>query len=359
LGSLRFLLAFSVVIFHLSAQVPILGQLAVNMFYIVSGYLITLVLNETYRGRTGAFVANRFLRLYPAYYVCAVTVLILHMAFPAMREFHPVWKPPLTPESSAFNLLMFPWGIMSDPNVPLNFLKLDILQSSIPYYRLVPSTWSVGVEVVCYALLWAVAARSLRAALVTLSLGAAWHLYVWAFGPNQDFRYSPVAAAVMPFAFGALAYFLKPWTARLERWRGSNAFYAAWIGVTGLAFLLNWWLDFPSTVSTPSYFVNYLIGFAAVLVLQDARASGALARIDKLLGDLSYPMFLSHYIAGGLVYQVMAVGTPVRGWAVFFVGGVATLVFSLLIVFLVDRPIAGLRDRVRAESLNALRLRPS
>jgi len=43
LGILRFFLASCVVVFHMSGHAPIIGVLAVNCFYVISGYLMTLV----------------------------------------------------------------------------------------------------------------------------------------------------------------------------------------------------------------------------------------------------------------------------------------------------------------------------
>jgi hypothetical protein len=44
LGLVRFFMATCVVVFHLTLLVPNIGMLAVNYFYVISGYLITMVL---------------------------------------------------------------------------------------------------------------------------------------------------------------------------------------------------------------------------------------------------------------------------------------------------------------------------
>lgn len=68
MGTLRFVLAMCVVFFHLTYPLTRhLGVLAVNFFYVVSGFLITFVLNESYRFQFGSFAVNRYLRLFPAY----------------------------------------------------------------------------------------------------------------------------------------------------------------------------------------------------------------------------------------------------------------------------------------------------
>jgi peptidoglycan/LPS O-acetylase OafA/YrhL len=72
MGTIRLLLAVSVVITH-SAPVfgvrLLSGDMAVTAFFMVSGFLMALILETRYVGRTGAFYLNRILRIYPAYFV--------------------------------------------------------------------------------------------------------------------------------------------------------------------------------------------------------------------------------------------------------------------------------------------------
>ena len=77
LGIIRFLLASCVVAFHLTGKLPFLGQFAVNFFYIISGFLITLILNKTYKFNVISFSANRFLRLYPTYFFFVFVGIII------------------------------------------------------------------------------------------------------------------------------------------------------------------------------------------------------------------------------------------------------------------------------------------
>lgn len=75
MGILRFLLAISVVIAHSSSIFGfdlVGGQIAVQAFFIISGFYMTLILNEKYIGANHSyrlFISNRTLRLYPVYWV--------------------------------------------------------------------------------------------------------------------------------------------------------------------------------------------------------------------------------------------------------------------------------------------------
>ena len=81
MGLLRLILALAVVLEH-SSQIfgytLVGGRLAVQAFYIISGFYMSLILNEKYVGRGSykLFITNRFLRLYPIYWaVLTCTVL--------------------------------------------------------------------------------------------------------------------------------------------------------------------------------------------------------------------------------------------------------------------------------------------
>lgn len=71
MGSLRFLLAIAVVIDHsgpIFGVESVGGSTAVQAFYIISGFYMSLILSEKYVGANGGyslFFTNRLLRLFP------------------------------------------------------------------------------------------------------------------------------------------------------------------------------------------------------------------------------------------------------------------------------------------------------
>ncbi|MCX6311853.1 MAG: acyltransferase, partial [Bacteroidetes bacterium] len=75
MGSIRTLLALSVVVFHsyfIFGERLIGGLVAVQAFYLISGFYMAMILNEKYKAGKGSyklFITNRFLRIYPAYWV--------------------------------------------------------------------------------------------------------------------------------------------------------------------------------------------------------------------------------------------------------------------------------------------------
>lgn len=71
LGYFRFILAVVVCCNHLSS-IGGLGRYAVFSFYILSGFLMTTILNERYGltpGGIAKYAMNRILRIYPTYLI--------------------------------------------------------------------------------------------------------------------------------------------------------------------------------------------------------------------------------------------------------------------------------------------------
>ena len=87
MGSIRFLLAFSVLILHSSpiAGIRLLpGETAVRTFYIISGFYMTLIFSTKYASATRpyySFITNRWLRLYPPYLVVVLLIGVLSVAY--------------------------------------------------------------------------------------------------------------------------------------------------------------------------------------------------------------------------------------------------------------------------------------
>src|ERR1700751_2909819 len=81
MGALRLILALSVVASH--ADVPSIlrlwgGPSAVQIFFVISGFYMQLILRKEYRGDAVGFWMSRGARIYPAYaIVAAITVLVI------------------------------------------------------------------------------------------------------------------------------------------------------------------------------------------------------------------------------------------------------------------------------------------
>jgi peptidoglycan/LPS O-acetylase OafA/YrhL len=89
LDSLRGIAALMVVMFHLTIKSGTfdyelhLGVTGVDLFFIISGFVIFMSLNKTKSSRD--FIINRFIRLYPTYWACVTFTFLLNSAY-ALRH---------------------------------------------------------------------------------------------------------------------------------------------------------------------------------------------------------------------------------------------------------------------------------
>jgi peptidoglycan/LPS O-acetylase OafA/YrhL len=327
----RFILALCVVQGHLfAAGAPWLAWQAVFSFYVLSGFLMTLVLNERYRGRDGliSFAINRWLRIFPAYYV-VIGLTALYIAFIG----------PLTELNSAMTIPSTPWAIFANMTiVPLRTFDMSQAVSE----RLSPATWSLAIELFCYALLAIYFARSAQRllAMLTIGIGVATIQIVTDWGA-EDYgfqnHYGVLQAGLIPFALGGLAC----------HWRRAACFAYSdrKIAVFVIAFLANCLLGYLSDFHryVGGLFAAALINAAAVPIMFWRPAT---MPWQKALGGMAYPLFLCHWLVGTLVIIYLPKLAPF-GFVHFAAATAGSIALAMLIYRGVDQQIEGVRSMVK------------
>lgn len=284
-GALRFYAALSVVIQHMSYSphdwfgVPLLpvtverfflnGDDAVNMFFVLSGFLITYLL--LFEGeRTGTvsirnFYLRRVFRIFPVYFAfLLVTVLLL--------------RPPYDLE--LFLLLIFFMGNVAF----VTFFPFP------PFEHL----WSIGVEEQFYLLAPVLARQRKHLAVILLAIIFCWWLIN---GVVTLLPYDRIALLVRMsrfdlIALGALtAYgYYHGWP--LLRWLRHRA--VRWLAYIIIAFGI---VFVPPTAATFIY--TTVMGFAFTVIILNLSSRAVVPRLldnapAELLGKLSYSLYVYH-----------------------------------------------------------------
>jgi peptidoglycan/LPS O-acetylase OafA/YrhL len=228
MGVLRTILALAVVVYHSFSIFGLRlcgGQIAVESFFMISGFYMALILNEKYVGvgsfRT--FLWSRFYRIFPAYWIVLVTALLVSLigyygfnhAYYLNRFFEN--KECLSITTMGYFLLE---NILIIGQDVLYFLRLDegchpkLMYYVLSYkhlgyqYLLVPQAWSISLELVFYSIAPFIVRKKIgwQLAIIILSLGAKM-VYATQFNLSLDpwtYRFFPFELGF--FMLGSLAY---------------------------------------------------------------------------------------------------------------------------------------------------------
>lgn len=335
LGYLRFILAILVSFNHLWVIYGV-GRLAVFSFYVISGYLMTAIIRETY-GTTAAgirrYAINRALRIYPSYLLVFFTFAVVFLFF-SRSQLQLVDSNISTPGS------LISW-FQNATLLGLDFSVRD---------RTVPPSWTLFVEIFYYALIPILLLATPRLLLVWLALAIAYHAYVISGASASDAsiaweaRYGNVAAGALGFAIGACARVYLP-----EFLKSKAAFSISLLIFAACYLFSAYWAltgmrpEIQRVLSTAGYYGVMLT--AAPIV--DYLARMPKNRISEHFGEYSYPFYLLHIPVGFLA--LTALDAQRKDVTTLLLGVIASLVASWVLVQM-DRRISTSRARIRATS---------
>lgn len=291
---LRGVAVISVLLFH--AGLPVLkgGFLGVDVFFVISGFVITLLLKREIEDGQFSFVGfyqRRARRLLPA---LAATLLATAAVFCV-----------LTPTSMSSTLLP---GLITSVFGVSNFYfagALDYFDSGVS--NPVLHTWSLGVEEQFYVafpalmVLMASAKRNGKLAsvpgMLSLLLGLGFVAAVWATAVNASSAFYLPWYRAWEFLAGALLAHVD--RNRLGRYAGA---WLSWTGAAVLLASLAWYREtyvFPGGGALlPVLGTLLLIAGAGRLNLVNRTLS---SRAMQSLGDASYSIYLAHWPVACLV----------------------------------------------------------
>ncbi len=323
LGTWRFFLAAVVAISHLWAgMIDGPAAYAVWGFFVLSGYLMTLVLTTKYGTAPAGlrqFATNRLLRIYPSFIVAAMlgiaTVLALRPLGIDPAGLNPQFMLPQNTSDWFSNLAMVPF----------------VAQQGLP----VPVAAALFVEVWAYALM-PLFASSRGAAFLGLAVAICANLQ-FGFGmPTFIPRYCGFATGLMPFAVGAVVYHYQH---ALRRFASPLLSILAWCGHA------LYWLHDAYWPWTYGLWLSVPLSAWVVLSLAETKSRPVrFSAVDKFAGELSYPIYLLHTMVAAWFLPRFGFG---RSFTFFAVSFAATLPASWFMLLLVDRPMRRLRFQLR------------
>jgi peptidoglycan/LPS O-acetylase OafA/YrhL len=327
MGSLRLFLALSVALSHFGLPLGVpTSDVAVQSFYVISGFYMALVLNEKYGADSyWLFISNRTLRLWPAYFV----VLILSLAVADN------WKPILSLDWLSLSYFIASQLLIIGQELYFFFwvnhgtLTATIHPAGIHgllfTFAPIPQAWTLALEFYFYLLAPFIVRRGPRVIVAFLVLSLVQRVALqWAFGFRGDpwtYRFFPSEIAL--FLAGSLGYYAHSACDGEQRRKMAMMLLVVAISLCGCLALSRW--DGISRFASLSVLGAVVIGVPRLFELTRT------ITWDKYLGELSYPLYICHYMFGWLLLPDTLSGI----YSALFL----SVAGSILLYHVVDRPI--------------------
>lgn len=355
MGSIRLLLALSVVAAHCGAIFGFTlvgGQIAVQSFYIISGFYMSLILNEKYVGANNSyklFITNRFIRLYPLYWAVLIATLLfcIGSGYITQTRTMPIIDNYLTVKANVFsfaylfltNLVVFGQDVVMFlgivPESGKLFFTSNFLAIQHPLYAFlfIPQAWTLGLELTFYLVAPFILRKGVKLVTVVILLSLLIRLIIYNYFNlrNDPWSYRFFPNEIMFFLFGYLSYRLHLVLNRKP--------LPAYVGTLVLVFSLTFTLLFeylPTTRMTwfPFSFKEIIYFLTIILSIPVVFNFLKRSKLDNQIGELSYPVYISHFLVAAVCEGIAtkySVSFLKMGWVIALLVIVAAYLLNKII----------------------------
>ncbi|MCE0521454.1 MAG: acyltransferase [Methylacidiphilales bacterium] len=333
------------------------GEVAIEAFFMISGFYMAMVLHEKYVGAGSYFIflTQRILRLSPTYLATLLLTLtifgvLLATGLPVLNSWRSLffWRDHFHEMSSFSMLLMMASNLVIAGLSEIWFFGFDPQTGGLtPWFptdpkpaftadgfTLNPPTWSVSLEVYFYFLAPFLVRCPIRVQVAIVAASAALRYYIHDFlhWPYDPFVYRNFLCQLCFFVAGSISYQLYLCYKTEIEARSKSLRHILWV----LGFLMLFYRRLPFThllyiIAVPVVF--FLIPLLFVLTKNNP--------IDRFVGELSYPFYLVHFISLVLAYYLRP--QLQHMWV-----GPYCLFFSLFLAWLIYRFVESWSERYRA-----------
>jgi len=338
-GIYRTLMALMVVATHL-LLVPNVGNYAVHGFFILSGLLMTTIMHKSYgydRKGFASYAWNRFLRLYPIYFmVLAITVIVLLV---------------LGEENST----RFHQSIYFPDSIGLIFYNVSMLYPTLNPIELnpvlIPQVWALTVELFFYVLIGLGLSKSKKLtigwlifSLIFTILNLAFHANWQEFSLDEVYYFLPTGS--LPFSMGALIYHYRHKIPEIE-FNKKIGFILSGLFLLYLANAIGGrvvtrYFDLVF-IGYASFYLNLIIHAIMIPILLQIKPEKKWKKIDTEIGNYSYPFYILHFTCGLIVSNLIFSGDMsarnLESLVVMILSVVLMTGISFLMIRFVDKPV--------------------
>jgi peptidoglycan/LPS O-acetylase OafA/YrhL len=360
MGLLRIILAVTIVIAHSDTLFGFrfTGSLvAVEVFFIISGFYMTMILDIKYIGKGSytLFLSNRFLRLYPIFWVVLILTILASIISSVffnswfILSHYVGYFDVMAPETLLFQIITNIALLGQDVVMFLGFnqesggmyFTHNFRTSDPMFYKflLVPQAWTLGIEVVFYLIAPFIVRKSnlFIASLIVVSMSIRIFIYFYLGYINDPWTYRFFPSELALFLLGTVSYRLY----KANKIQNINFFGVELKYLIGiLFFLVLIFYQFLPKFGFGHIFNWLFYGFFCLSLPFIFELSNS-SKIDARIGELSYPVYISHILVIGCMNFFLSVS----GWQEYR-GEMAclfTILFSYILVRLISDPIEEIR----------------
>jgi peptidoglycan/LPS O-acetylase OafA/YrhL len=337
MGLMRVFLALAVVAWHVhESWCPVPGDVAVILFFIISGFYMSMVINQDYSRMNGAwpakFYLSRFLRLYPVYLTTLAVSVVFAAYTGAPTAFTGGYQNPV---NSLWQATMIVSNISIIGLDAATFLRHSHL-TELTVLDQVSGAWTLAVEWQYYLIAPVLVTRSLRVGFVALALTLALRFaFLGLDAELWRYWFSPTDWCF--FLLGHLSFRL---TSAIEEKRKQRIGRVAVLALPVIAGLARVWVH--TDLDRPGLWLLYLATATAIPFIFALTRN---LRWDAWIGNFSYPIYICQFVAFEMI--IYATG---RTWGDIEFGALALpadLAFATALYFIVERPFDAVRASIK------------
>lgn len=280
---LRAIAVLLVIFNHLNITLFSGGFIGVDIFFVISGYLITKNIQQEVQLKTFsllAFYQRRVVRLAPAFFTVLACCTILFWQFSTQLELYEYFKSLIA--ATTFSINIYFWQSLSD------YFSIDAHTTPLLHI------WSLSLEEQFY-LIWPTLFLLIIKLKPKIKLGLLFIIFSMSFLysffsaiNNPIFAYYLLPTRFFEFMVGALLVLLPRWNI--------NKVCINLLGISSLALIFILSIKLNKESIFPSYNALFVCFFSAIYIyFAKINESKRIWQPILYLGKISYPMYLWHW----------------------------------------------------------------
>lgn len=345
MGLLRFLLAVSVLALHSNTILGLTfvgGEVAVQAFYMISGFYMALVLDGKYNATNWSgyklFITNRLLKLYPIYWLTLLSVISLgvfsYIIFKStyIFDYYVIHNKLLTPInwiyitfSNIFILgqdVLFYIGYNESGYFFQNAYKEA--PTSLHRFLFIKQAWTISLEIYFYLMVPFL--NKIKSSILILGIVLLFliRFYIYYLGHyNIPWTYQFYLFELGFFLTGLIMY---RWYKQNNQWIAKSGFQKIILPISVFAIIVFQFIGADSIVKD----YIYLVLFAAALPFIFDRSKNN--QLDRRIGETSYPIYMIHGFIGLLATLIIPTSNLWFGTIILIASLLLSIVFNQTIL---------------------------